>query len=117
MRGEDTRSKGRRALLLLAPAAIAARLLPAQSQIPGQSRDEPFPDDGRLPNGKRQQDEILKIDYEKNLKEARGLIDMAKSFEENLEKEDPFVFSLGSLKKLDNMESAIHRIRSRMKKL
>ncbi len=115
MEGTATRSKGRRALLLLAPAAVVARLLPAQ--IPGHDRDDTNLEDSRMPNGKRQQDEIIKANYEKNLKEARELIDIAKSFEEDLEKDDRFVLSIGSLKKLDNMENLIHRIRGRMKKL
>ena len=70
----------------------------------------------RLPNGKKQQDEILKAEYEKNLKDAQELISIAKSFEEDLEKDDRFVLSLSSLKKLDDMEKLTKRIRTRMKR-
>src|SRR5579872_604565 len=101
MKAPSTRLQQRRALLRLAPAALAASLLPAQSQVsvPTIPRQEP-PDDVRLPNGKKQQEAILKDDYEQNVKDARALIDVAKSFEEDLEKDERYVLSLGSLKKL-----------------
>ena len=70
----------------------------------------------RLPNGKKQQDEILKADYEQNLKDARELVNIAKAFEQDLEKNDRFVLSLSSLKKLDDMEKLAKRIRGRMKR-
>ena len=109
----------RRVFLKLAPAALAAPLLPAQQDqdlhdhIPAPGvRD----DDGAvLPNGKLQRDEILKADYEQNLKDARELIDLSTSFELDLEKSDRFVLSLGLLKKLDDMEKITKRIRGRMR--
>ena len=106
-------SRIRRALLLLAPAALGVHLLPAQKSglPPG-----PEPDELRLPNGKKQQDEILKAEYEQNLKDAQELSNIARTFEEDLEKDDRFVLSLSSLKKLDDMEKLTKRIRSRMKR-
>lgn len=71
---------------------------------------------GRLPNGKNQQDEILKADYQSNLKDSRALVDLATSFEEDLEKDDRFVLSLASLKKLDDIEKLTRRIRGRLKR-
>lgn len=108
----------RRAFLKLAPAALAARFLPAQSV---DNPHEQFPVPGvreegeRLPNGKLQRDEILKADYQQNLKDARDLIDLAKSFELDLEKSDPFVLSLDLLKKLDDFDKTTKRIRNRMR--
>jgi len=98
--------------------AVAARFLPAQSTSPGNPRPEQIPavpDDPRLPNGKLQRDEILKADYEQNLKDARDLIEVAKTFELDLEKSDRFVLSLGLLKKLDDMDKITKRIRNRMR--
>jgi hypothetical protein len=66
-------------------------------------------------SGKKQQDEILKADYESNLKDARSLMDLARSFEEDLEKEDRFILSLSSLKKLDEIDKLTKRIRGRLK--
>jgi hypothetical protein len=107
----------RRAFLQFAPAALVVRLLPAQDgnphdhlQVPGGGDD-----DTRMPNGKLQRDEILKADYQQNLKDARELIDLSTSFELDLEKSDRFVLSLGLLKKLDDMEKITKRIRGRMR--
>lgn len=111
-------SRLRRAFLLLAPAALAQRFL--QSQVPTPSNPGLPPDDNqediRLPNGKKQQDMILKADYEKNLKDARDLIELARSFELDLEKDDRYVLSVASLKKLDDIEKTTRRIRDRLKR-
>jgi len=108
----------RRAFLKLAPTALVLRLLPAQDvnqhdrfPVPAVRAD----DEARLPNGKLQRDEILKADYEQNLKDARELIDLSASFELDLEKSDRFVLSLNLLRKLDDMEKLTKRIRGRMR--
>jgi hypothetical protein len=108
-----THSRIRRALLLLLPTAFIDAGLMAQKNLPVPS--DP-PEDIRLPNGKKQQDEILKADYEQNVKDAQALLNIARSFEEDLEKDDRYVLSLASLKKLDEMEKLIRRIRGRMKR-
>jgi hypothetical protein len=104
----------RRALLLLVPTALGVRLLPAQKNQQPPLSDAP--EDVRLPNGKRQQDEILKAEYEQNVKDAQELLNIARSFEEDLEKDDRYVLSLSSLKKLDDIEKLTKRIRGRMKR-
>ena len=102
---------------MLAPTVLAAQLLPAQRnpQPPDPDLDDDHPPT-RLPNGKLQRDEILKQEYEQNLKDAQELLNIARSFEEDLEKDDRFVLSLSSLKKLDDMEKLTKRIRGRMKR-
>lgn len=124
--GDSTiRSRFRRQMILLAPAAFTASVLRAQNTVrPASSQpkanhlqsDEKEPVETRLPNGKNQTDEILKDDYEKNLKDARDITSLARGLEEDLEKNEAFVFSLASLKKLDDMERLTKRIRSRMKR-
>ena len=155
MRDSTIRSRFRRQIILLAPAALTASLLRAQStghgqnaggqnttgtvgntqpipvrlqnlddKVPGDSSAEPYDtrvdsrarNEVRLPNGKVQTDEILKDDYTKNLKDARDLTGLARGLEEDLEKNEAFVFSLTTLKKLDDMERLTKRIRSRMKR-
>jgi hypothetical protein len=110
---------GRRRWLRLLPVALGARLLPAQNAgQPPHSDQLPIPgvpDDTHLPNGKLQRDEILKADYDQNLKDARDLIELAKSFELDLEKSDRFVLSLGLLKRLEDMDKITKRIRNRMR--
>lgn len=107
----------RRALLALAPGALLARLFAAQKppdDITGPA-DAKQPEI-RLPNGRKQQDEILKADYEQNLRDARDLVNLTRSFEEDLEKDDRFVLSVSLLKKLDDIERISKRIRGRMKR-
>ncbi len=148
MRDSTIRSRFRRQLILLAPAALTASLLRAQGgghimdpdhpmdlgrgqntgggttirqvtdqpkPIPLQNEDDK-PEKVRLANGKNQTDEILKDDYAKNLKDARDLTGLARGLEEDLEKNEAFVFSLTTMKKLDDMERLTKRIRSRMKR-
>jgi cell division septation protein DedD len=50
------------------------------------------------------------------VRDAQELVSIAKSFEEDLEKDDRFVLSLSSLKKLDDIEKLTKRIRGRLKK-
>ena len=107
-------SRLRRVILLIGPTILMTRFTSGQTNpLPNQPGQD---EDIRLPNGRKQRDEILKSDYEQNLKDAQELITIAKSFEEGLEKEDRFVFSLGSLKKLDDIERLTKRIRGRMKR-
>jgi len=149
--GDSTiRSRLRRQLILLAPAAFTASILRAQDggghgidpdhpidlsrgqdtgsgkptiravadqppPAPLQNADDK-PRDVRLPNGKSQTDAILKDDYAKNLKDARDLTGLARGLEEDLEKNEAFVFSLTTIKKLDDMERLTKRIRARMKR-
>jgi cell division septation protein DedD len=111
--GDLIHSRVRRTLLLLVPGALFAQksqLQPPVVQVPAD------PDDVRLPNGKKQKDEILKAEYEQNVKDAQDLAVIARAFEEDLEKDDRWVLSLSSLKKLDDIEKLTKRIRSRMKR-
>ncbi len=106
--------------MLLVPAAVTTSFLAAQNSGGHVAPFDTGGDDSndvRLPNGKRQVDEILKDDYDKNLKDARDLTELARSLEEDLEKADAFVFSLTSLKKLDDMEKLTKRIRGRMRRV
>lgn len=73
------------------------------------------PPDVRLPNGKLQRDEILKAEYQDNLKDAARLVDMAQDLKESLEKDDRFVLSLSTLKKTDEIEKLVKKIRSRLR--
>jgi hypothetical protein len=115
MRDSTLRSHLRRSLLLLLPASLLSAQTKRSSDLDPDS-DSQSPE-LRLPNGKRQSDEILKADFEKNVKDARDLTNLAKSLEGDLEKNEAFVFSLASLKKLDDIEKLTRRIRGRMKRL
>lgn len=96
-------------LVVLAALAV----LPAICQI---DRQPPPQQDGKLPNGKSQQEAILKADYEKSIKDAAQLIDLAESLKIDLEKNDAHVLSVASLKKTEEIEKIAKRIRSRLKR-
>jgi len=104
--------------LKLAPAALAAQVLSAQKLPPQDQLPVPGvtdPDEYHLPNGKLQRDAILKADYDRNIRDARDLIDLTRLFELDLEKSDANVLSLDLLKKLDDIEKITKRIRGRMR--
>jgi hypothetical protein len=108
----------RRVLVGIAPAALLAKLLPGQDMAGPPAPIPPnHPDDVRLPNGKKQRDAILKADYEQNVKDAQDLVARARNFQQELEKSDQYVLSLGLLKELDDIEKIARRIRGRMRRI
>lgn len=98
----------RRFSLLFFILALAA--LVAFAQI--RKQEEP----ARLPDGRSQNEEILKADHERNLKDAGELLRLAEELKIELEKNDRFVLSLGMLKKTEEIEKISKRIRGRMKR-
>jgi hypothetical protein len=98
-------------LAVLAPL-IALALQPPARREPPDDPTENHPT--RLPNGKSQQEEILKADHEKSLKDASALIDLAEQLKADLEKNDRYVLSISTLKKTEEIEKLAKRIRSRL---
>ena len=88
------------------------------------AQQPPFPDnhpikedsDPKLPNGKSQIDEMLKAEHEKSLQEADDLIRLAQDLKSDLEKNKAFVVSIPTIKKTEEMERLIKRIRARLKR-
>ena len=72
--------------------------------------------DVQLPNGKSQREEILKQDHKKNLEDAAAMAKLAEEVSEDLEKDDRFVMSIKTLKKLDEIEKLAKAVRGRLKK-
>jgi hypothetical protein len=70
----------------------------------------------RLPNGKSQHDEIAKADHKKNLEDAAQLAELSQQIKEELETSDPFVVSVKTVKKLDDVEKLAKDIRGRLKR-
>jgi hypothetical protein len=105
-------------LFLPATALLAAWLLLAPalpSQTPHQGPPDTASEPTRLPNGKLQQDEIVKEEHEKSIKDAAQLVDLAESLKAEIEKDDAHVLSIATLKKTEEIEKIARRIRSRMK--
>jgi hypothetical protein len=100
-------------------AVLFAAVSSATAQRGGGADFPPRPadplDDVKLPSGKSQRDEILKSERDKNLKDAAELVDLAQQLQQDIEKNDVFVFSLATLKKTDDIEKLVKKIRARMR--
>jgi hypothetical protein len=80
-----------------------------------QNPPVPPPDD-QLPNGKSRQEELLRADHKKNLEDAAAMAKLAEEVSEEFEKDDRYVVSLKTLKKLDEIERLAKTVRGRLKK-
>ena len=100
----------RNLLVLFFAFALSAQ---KQSQAPRP----PDPDSVvQLPNGKSQSEEMLKLDHKKNLEDAAAMAKLAQEVSEDLEKDDRYVLSLKTLKKLEDIEKLSKAIRGRLKR-
>ena len=97
-------------IFLFALLGQTAQQPPPVPPVPGEEVD------GRLPNGKSQREEILKLDHKKNLADAAGMAKLAEEVSEDLEKDDRYVYSIKTVKKLDDIEKLAKTIRGRLKK-
>jgi hypothetical protein len=97
-------------------AAITAMALAlTQSVAPQPPPQHRHPDDeGAQPPTAKQQEDILKADHAKDLKDAAQLIELAEQLKEELEKNDRHVLSLSSLKKTEEIEKLARRIHARL---
>jgi hypothetical protein len=76
-------------------------------------KDEPAV---KLPNGKSQKDEIIRVDYERNLRDAGELARLSDEIKDDLEKGDRYLVSTKTLKKLDDVEKLAKDIRQRLRR-
>jgi hypothetical protein len=101
--------------LLLSVLCLAMLLgqqqLPPPEIIPGKEET-----DRKLPNGKSQNEAILKAEYEKSLKDAAQLVELSQALKDELEANDSHVLSLSSLKKAEEIEKLAKRIHGRLKR-
>jgi hypothetical protein len=104
----------RRFALVLSLAAVSCFAVAQRGETRSQSPNEDETD-VRLPNGKVQRDEILKAEHEQNLKDAAHLADLAEQLKQELEKNDRYILSVSSLKKTDEIEKLVKKIRSRLR--
>ena len=94
------------------PLLILLLLIPLYPQVEREDKEHGV----RLPSGRLQQEEILKAEHEKNINDVAQLIKLAEELQDEMLKNDRHVLSLGSLKKADEIEKLIKRVRSRMKR-
>ena len=100
------------AVLLALPAAVAVAQPPTSLPQTNESRPD---EDRRLPNGKRQSEEILREEHQKSLDDATRLAQLSEEVRSELEKNGQNVLPLGTLKKLDEIDKLTRRIRTRLK--
>jgi vacuolar-type H+-ATPase subunit I/STV1 len=94
-------------ILALALAVIGAPQAPHQPRQPDNA-------DVVYPSGKTQQDELLKEDHQRDLKDATQLIELAEQLKQELEKNDRHVLSISSVKKTEEIEKLAKRIHARL---
>ncbi|MEJ7606191.1 MAG: hypothetical protein WKF37_07960 [Bryobacteraceae bacterium] len=75
-----------------------------------------MPEEPKLPDGRSQREAILKADHEKSVKDAADLMKLSDELRVDLEKNDRHVLSVATLKKLEEMEKLVKRIRGRMRR-
>jgi len=101
-------------LRFAAAALLALALAPRVAPQVHPPHGPPTGDEAKLPDGKSQQDEILKADHERDLKDVAQMIDLAEQLKAELEKNDRHVLSISSLKKTEEIEKLAKRIHSRL---
>ncbi len=84
-------------------------------QDPVDPKDRTPP--ARMPNGSLQSEEILKAEHASSLKDSQRLKQLSEELSADLEKNNRHVVSMQTLKKLDEMEKLVKRIRARMKRI
>lgn len=70
----------------------------------------------RTPDGRNRTEMILKSDHEASLKDVDTMRKLIEDVKIDMEKNDRHVLSVGTLKKLDDIEKLSKRIRGRMKR-
>jgi hypothetical protein len=63
-----------------------------------------------------QREEIIRVDYERNLRDAGDLARLAEEIKDDLEKGDRNLVSVKTLKKLDDVEKLAKDIRQRLRR-
>jgi hypothetical protein len=72
--------------------------------------------DVKLPSGKSQRDEILKMEHQKSLRDVKEILEVAGQLQAELEKNSYLVLSISSLKKTERIEKLARQIRARLRK-
>jgi hypothetical protein len=97
-------------LMFLTVASPAALQQQQDPQSYGHLEENP-----KLPNGKSQRDEILKAEREDNIRDAAKLVELSQSLKADLEKSDRFVLSMETIKKTDELDKLVKKIRDRLR--
>jgi hypothetical protein len=63
-----------------------------------------------------QREAMIKADHKRNVEDAEALVKLAEELKSDLEKEDPHVISVRSIKKTEDIEKLAKSIRGRLKR-
>lgn len=95
------------------PLALVALALAAQQ--PPTRTDLPSPADLVLPSGKTWREELIAHNHAENVRDAKRLAELSAQVAQELEDGGKYVFSLKTLKKLEEAEKLAKTIRDRMR--
>lgn len=70
----------------------------------------------KLPSGKSQRDEILKMEHKKSLADVAQILELAGRLQAELQKNDYQVLSLSSLKQVEQIEKLAKQVKKRLKR-
>jgi hypothetical protein len=62
-----------------------------------------------------QRDEILKAEREQNIKDAARLVELTQQLQQDLEKNDYTVLSMSTVRKTEDIEKLVKKIRARLR--
>ena len=99
-------------LTLVVPHGLGEAVRQGRGATAGDQQQD---DDVKLPNGKSQKEEILKAEFEQNTKDSAQLVDLAQQLQQEIEKQGYSVVSMSTLKKTDDIEKLVKRIRGRLR--
>jgi hypothetical protein len=102
-------------LWILALTPLAALVALPAPQAPTEETLPQREDDVKLPNGKSQREEILKMEHQQNVRDAARLVELAGELKDELEKNTHNVLSISTLRKTDDIEKLAKKIRSRLR--
>lgn len=102
--------------IAVALTALSAAALSGAQDVVQRPENQQEHRDVRLPSGKRQSDEILRLEHKKNLEDAAELVKLSDDLKAELEKSDAFVLSLAAIRKTEDIEKVAKRIRARLKR-
>jgi hypothetical protein len=95
---------------LAAPVAAAQSYPPELIQRDDRNRER------LLPDGRSQNEAIIKEDHKRNLEDLKKMRDLIADVEKAIEKTGGQVVSLDNLKRLEELEKTSKRVRDRMRR-
>ena len=96
-------------------SVVFGALLLAQHTPPGPQNPD-APSILRTPDGRNRTEMILKADHEASIKDLESVRKLVEEVKIDMEKNDRHVLSVGTIKKLENIEKLSKRMRGRMKR-